>query len=129
MSELKEKVKEQLDQVNDSLEQFTKAGRGLVVKLSQESSKQFDGLVKAGEAQEEEGKGLVEQVRESFEGQFSDVKGSVHQLRLAALGLFTKARQNSGKYFNELVELGAGDTAVASTKSAKPAAKKTEAAA
>ncbi len=120
-----EKVKIQLSQVNESLEQLTKAGKGLVTKVSEQGSKQFQQLVKTGEAQLKDGKTLVEQIKESFEDQFSgDVKASVGQLRLAALGLFTKAKTSSEQYFNELVKLGEAQTKPTLKTKATAASKK-----
>ncbi len=76
------------------------------MKLSSEVEKQFGHLVKTGEAQKEEGRTIIEQVKNSFDGQFEDVKGSVDQVKLASLGLLTKVRESGEKVFKELVELG-----------------------
>lgn len=119
---VKGQVKEQLDQANDSVSQLAKAGRGLVVMVSSEASKQFDALVETGEAQKEDGRSLGEQFKESFEGQFNDIKGSLDQVKLAALGLFTKARETGEKAFKDLVELGEGQQSTANTADAKEAA-------
>ena len=126
MNDFAEKLKAQLEQVNTSLEQLTKAGRGLVTRVSEQSSKQFQQLVKTGEAQEKGGKTLSEQVKESFSGQFNgDIKASVEQFRLAALGLFTKAKSSSEQYFSELVKLG--ETQATPTPTKTKSAKKTNA--
>ena len=101
MSQFAEKVR---NQVSDSLEQLTKAGRGLVARVTEQSNKQFQLLVKTGEAQKKAGKTLADQLKESLEDR--DLKASIDQLRLAALGLFTKTKTSGEKYFNELVKLG-----------------------
>ena len=118
MSELTSKVKVQLDQLNGSLDQVAKASRGLVIKVSQASSKRFEDLVKTGEAQE--GKSLAEQMRETFDGQFVDVKSSINQLRFAMLGLFTKTTANSSQLFNELVSIGSTKNTPAKKAKASP---------
>jgi len=122
---ISEKLRSQLNQVNDSLEQITKAGKGLVTKVSEQGSAQFKKLVETGEAQQKGGKTLAEQLKESFEDQFNgDIKASVDQLRLAALGLLTKAKTSSEQYFNELVKLGETQTKPAQNKSKTTAASK-----
>ena len=51
MSEFSDRVKTQLEQFNASVDQVINAYRGLYVKIKEESNKQFDELVKTGEAQ------------------------------------------------------------------------------
>ncbi len=121
MSEFADKLKGQLSQVNESLEQLTKAGRGLLLKVTQQSSQQFQQLVKTGEAHQAGGESLTTQLKTSLSESFSgDTKESLNQLRLAALGLVTKAKESGEKYFEELVQLGEAK--------AKPAQNKTKAA-
>lgn len=105
MADIKEKVKEQLDQANQSIEQIAKAGRGLVIKLSDGTSKQFNDLIKVGQQQEEEGKTIVSQVRATWEGQLSS-KEYAGKVKLAALGLVTKTKDGAQRFFDELVQLG-----------------------
>ena len=102
MTDIKEKVKEQLDQANQSIEQITKAGRGLVIKLSDGTNKQFNELVKVGQQQEEEGKSLASQVRAAWDGQFTN-KEYLGKLKLATLGLVTKTKDGAQKMFEELL--------------------------
>jgi polyhydroxyalkanoate synthesis regulator phasin len=138
MADIKEKVKEQLDQANQSIEQIAKAGRGLVIKLSDGTNKQFNDLIKVGQQQEEEGKTIVSQVRSTWEGQLSG-KEYVGKVKLAALGLVTKTKDGAQRLFDELVQLGENQksepVAAAAVKkpvvAAKPAAapKKSEVAA
>ena len=78
------------------------------MKVSKEAEKQFGQLVETGETQKEQGKTIAEQLKGAFDGQFDDAKGSVDQVKLATLGLFTKMRESGEKAFKELVELGEG---------------------
>ena len=98
------KVKEQLEQVSGSVAQVLSAGRGLYFKLSETGTKQFDELVKVGEAKKESGQTLVGHVKESF--QDIDPKTSATHLRFAALGLLNKTLENSEKVFSDLVKYG-----------------------
>lgn len=105
-NKLSGKVKEQWEQIEGSANQLSKAGRGLVVKVSKEAEKTFSELVEVGEKQKTQDVSIIEQVKTSFNGQFESVSGSVEHLKLATLGLFTKLRESSEKSFKELVELG-----------------------
>ena len=106
MSELSDRVKKQVDQFNSSIDQIINASRGLYIKIKEESNKQFDELVKTGEAQKTTEESLFGQLRKDITHPFEDVKGSLDQLKNASLGLVFKARESSEHYFNELVELG-----------------------
>ena len=115
MTQVTNKVKEQIEQLNQTVTQFIKAGRGLVVKVAEQSSKQFDELVKTGENKQEEGTTLVKTLRETLPESL-DVKTSANQLKLAALGLVSRAKDGSEKIFNDLVELGSDKEAPATVK-------------
>lgn len=108
MKELTDKVtgrvKAQFEQVSDSVTQVITAGRGLYFKLSETSGKQFEELVKVGEAKQESGETLVNHLRESL--QEIDAKSSANQLKLAALGLLNKTLEGSEKVFTDLVKHG-----------------------
>ncbi len=105
MKPIAEKVKDQLSQLNESIAQVAKAGRGLVAVVSEESKKQFSDLVKEGEAQQNQGVDFLSQVKGSLP-EALDVKASAKTLGFAARGLFSKAKVESEKLFNELVALG-----------------------
>lgn len=104
MTEITDRVKEQLDQFNGGIEQLVNASRGLYVKIREEGNKQFKELVTAGEGQSTEA--LLQELRNGVTSPFEDVKGSLEQLKSASLGLIAKARESGDKYFSELVELG-----------------------
>ena len=106
MSEFSDRIKEQLEQFNSSVDQVINASRGLYIKIKEESNKQFDELVKTGEAQKSADANLLDQLRKDITSPFEDVKGSLNQLRSASLGLLVKTREAGEQYFNELVELG-----------------------
>ncbi len=106
MSEFSDRIKEQLEQFSSSVDQIINASRGLYIKLKEESNKQFDELVKAGEAQQASEESLLVLLRKDIASPFDDVKGSLTQLRSASLGFIFKTREAGEQYFNELVELG-----------------------
>lgn len=106
MSEFSDRVKEQLELFNSSIDQVINASRGLYIKIKEESNKQFDELVKAGEAQKAADDSLLDQLRKDITHPFEDVKGSLEQIKSASLGLAFKAREAGEQYFNELVKLG-----------------------
>lgn len=104
MSEISDRVKEQLEQFNSKLEQVVTASRGLYLKVKEESNKQFKELVEAGQTQDTDA--FLSQLRKDVTTPFEDVKSSIEQLKNASFGLLIKARENSDKVFTELVELG-----------------------
>jgi len=106
MSEFSDRVKGQLEQFNNSIDQIINASRGLYFKIKEESNKQFDELVKTGEAQKTAEESLLTQLKKDITSPFEDVKGSLEQLKSASLGLVVKAREAGEQYFNELVERG-----------------------
>lgn len=110
MTEIQDRVKEQLEQFNSTLDQVVSASRGLYLLIKEESNKQFSELVEAGEAQkaaEAEGAdSIIAQLTKDVSGQFDDVKGSISSLRNASIGLIAKAIESSEQTFNELVEKG-----------------------
>ena len=106
MSEFSDRVKEQLELFNSSIDQVINASRGLYIKIREESNKQFDELVKTGEAQKTADDSLLDQLRKDITHPFEDVKGSLEQIKSASLGLVFKAREAGEQYFNELVKLG-----------------------
>lgn len=105
MHPMTEKMREQLAQLNGSIAQVAKAGRGLFTVVSEESKKQFSDLVKTGEAQQNQGLDILGQVKSAFPDAL-DVKTSAKTLSFAARGLLNKAKSESEKLFNELVTLG-----------------------
>lgn len=109
MSELADRMKDQLQQFNNSIDQLINASRGLYIKLKEAGNKQFDELVKTGEAQKAE-TSFLEQLRKDLSSPFEDVQSSLNQLRTASVGLFVKTRQAGEQYFNELVKLGSQKT-------------------
>lgn len=104
MSEISDRLKEQLEQVNSTLEQLATASKGLYLKVKEESNKQFKELVEAGQTQDTDA--FLSQLRKDVTTPFEDVKSSIEQIKNASLGLLVKARSNSDKVFTELVELG-----------------------
>ncbi len=120
MNPISEKVKDQFIQLNGSIQQVAKAGRGLLTLVHEESKKQFSDLVKTGKAQQNKGINLIDQVKGSLPESF-DVKTSAKTLSIAARGLFKKAKADSEKLFNELVTL-ASEEAAPKRKAARKAA-------
>ena len=104
MSEISDRLKEQLEQFNATLEQVVTASRGLYLKVKEESNKQFKELVEAGQTQDTDS--FLNQLRKDVTTPFEDVKSSLEQLKSASFGLLIKARENGDKVFSELVELG-----------------------
>jgi len=98
------RVKAQFEQVSDSVTQVLSAGRGLYFKLSETSGKQFEELVKVGEAKQQSGESLVNHLKESL--QEIDAKSSASQIKLAALGLLNKTLESGEKVFTDLVKHG-----------------------
>ena len=113
MSEFTTSVKEQYETGVESFEKLITAGKGLAVRVRENSTKQFNELVQAGEKTDETSKGLVKQVRDSIECQLTDAKKAAKKVRLASLGLITQIKDSSEHYYNELVKLGDTDTDVA----------------
>ena len=106
MSEFSDRVKSQVEQFNASVDQVINAYRGLYVKIKEEGNKQFDELVKTGEAQLKAEESFLEQLKKDISAPFDDVKSSLDQLKNASVGLVVKARNSGETYFDELVELG-----------------------
>ena len=106
MTELKDRVKDQLDQFNSTIDQILNASKGLYLKAVEEGNKQFKELVDTGVAQSESGEDIISQIRNDVTGPFEDIKGSIEQIKNASVGLVVKARSSSEEYFSELVELG-----------------------
>jgi len=110
MTEITDRVKDQLEQFNSTLDQVINASRGLYILIKEESNKQFGELVVAGEAQkaaEADGaSSLLTQLSKDVTGQFDDVKGSLTSIRNASLGLLVKAKESSEQTFSELAEKG-----------------------
>ena len=110
MAEISDRVKDQLEQFNNTLDQVVSASRGLYLLLKEEGNKQFNELVVAGEAQkaaEADGADtLLTQLTKDVTEQLDDVKGSISTIRTASLGLIAKAKKTSEQTFSELVEKG-----------------------
>lgn len=127
MNEMTEKVsetvKQQMDQANSTFNEWLNAAKGLIVKMTQSSTEQFESLVKAGE-----GKKISEEIKSAF-GEFNDPKESANQIRYAAIGLFSKTKETSNKYLKEFAEIGEGKTKKkAPSTPSKSTAKKAKAA-
>jgi len=107
MSELtgkwSEKVNGQYKQLNKNLEKVAKAGKGLFALIKDASTKQFNSLVEAGEKTDED---LLDQVKETVKQPFTDIRGSVNKAKFASVGLMVKVKEESNKYFDELVTQG-----------------------
>ena len=103
IAETNEVLKKKLEQVAAGLQLASKAGRGALVSLNEESKRKFKELVQTGESQMDTPP-LVEQVKEVLED--LSLKDSAEQLRLAARGLLIKTKDQSSKIFAELVEKG-----------------------
>lgn len=114
MSELKELINEQVEQIKINLDKLATAGVGLIVKVRDEADKQFSSLVQAGEGKHLFGKSetssLAEELTNDIKAQFDDVQSSAEKFRVASLGLIVKVKESSEKYFDELVELGKKET-------------------
>lgn len=106
MSEFSDRVKDQLEQLNTSVDQVINASRGLYVKIREESNKQFEELVKAGEEQAAAEESFLEQLKQDITTPFDDMKSTVGQIRHAYMGLVVKAYNSGEQMFDELVELG-----------------------
>ncbi|CBL44648.1 Hypothetical protein HDN1F_10650 [gamma proteobacterium HdN1] len=104
MSEIADRLKEQLEQGKSALEKVASASKGLYIKAKEEGNKQFNDLVAAGQTQDAEA--FLEQLKKDVVSPFEDLKNSLEQIRNASFGLLVKARNNGDKAFNELVELG-----------------------
>ena len=106
MSEFSERVKDQVDQIDSSVDQVVTASRGLYVKLKEESNKQFDELVKVGKEQADAEESFMEQLKKDIKAPFDDVKSSLDQVKTASVGLIVKAVNSGEQLFDELVKLG-----------------------
>lgn len=100
---LNEKLNDQYKQFNESVEKIAKAGKGLVTRVLNISSQQFTDLVAEGEKTDVD---LLDQVRDTVKQPLSDIRGSVTKAKFASLGLFVKVKENSNRYFEELVVEG-----------------------
>lgn len=107
MSELtkkwSEKLNDQYNQFNNSLEKVAKAGKGLFALIKDAGVKQFNELVQAGEKTDED---LFVQVKDTVIQPFTDIRGSMNKARYASLGLVAKVKENGNRYFGELVNEG-----------------------
>ncbi len=124
MTEITDRVKEQLDQFNNTIDQLVSASRGLYLRIKEEGNKQFNELVEAGQSQDTEE--LLKEIREDVTEPFEDVKGTLEQLKKASIGLIVKARESGDKYFHELVELGQSADAQSEEASSEETAPKAE---
>lgn len=110
MSDITDKVKEQVEKANGNFSEIITAGRGLLVKLKDESNKQYKELVQLGEKTTEEEDSLFKDFLEMFESPFKDVKGTTSAWKFASLGLLLKMKSDGQAFYNELVELGKTDS-------------------
>lgn len=115
MSELKDRINEQVQQIKTNLDKLATAGVGLIVKVRDEADKQFTSLVEAGEGKQLFGKGetssVAEELTNDIKAQFTDVQTSAEKLRVASLGFIVKLKDSTEKYFDELVEIGKKENA------------------
>jgi hypothetical protein len=100
MEKAGDKIKAQMDQMNESLSQLACASKGLIVKISETGSKQFNEFVKAGE-----GKTFTAEIKNALP-KIADAKTSIQQLKSATIGLISKSKEIGSRYFNELVKQG-----------------------
>lgn len=105
MSDISDKVKEQVEKANGNFSEIITAGRGLLMKIKDESNKQYKELVQLGEKTEEE-ESLIKDFREMIESPFKDMKGTTSAWKFASLGLLLKMKTDSQAFYHELVELG-----------------------
>jgi hypothetical protein len=118
-------VAQQLDKVNISLLTLSKAGKGAFLKLSETGTKRFNECVLLGEAQDKPFI-AIDELKANFSNKeliLDDLKGSVSQIRLAAVGLLFKTIDQTGEVFEDLVEAGEGKVK-AKTKKPRSVAKK-----
>ena len=103
MSQLTDKIKEKVESVSKQLERIDAAGRGLILRVSQEGGRQIEELAKEGETQLESGNGFVAQMKEivKIEGSAKDL---VSKVKWASLGLVEKAKQESQKTMDDLTQ-------------------------
>ncbi len=100
MEKTTDKIKDQMEQMNESLSQLVCASKGLMLKITETSHKQFNELVKAGE-----GKNFAAEIKSALP-KISDTKSSIKQLKSATIGLISKSKEFSNRYFNELIKQG-----------------------
>ncbi len=116
MSQLTEKFKEQVEGFGKQLNKLDAASRGLLVKVTEEGSRQLEALAKEGETQLESGNTLTEQLKNTvnLEG---GVKEAAQTLKMAAIGLVEKAKQETQKIIEDLVkQVEEGDAPKAASK-------------
>ncbi len=113
MEKTTDKIKDQMEQMNESLSQLVCASKGLMLKITETSNKQFNELVKAGE-----GKNFAAEIKSALP-KISDTKSSIKQLKSATIGLISKSKEFSSRYFNELIKQGECQTNQ-TTKSINP---------
>lgn len=98
MEKTTDKIKDQVENLNESLSQLVCASKGLMLKITETSNKQFNELVKAGE-----GKTFTAEIKNALP-KISDAKTSIQQLRSASIGLISKSKEVGSRYFNELIK-------------------------
>ena len=108
-----DKIKDQMENMNESLSQLVCASKGLMLKITETSNKQFNELVKAGE-----GKTFTTEIKSALP-KISDAKTSIKQLKSASIGLISKSKEIGSRYFNELIKEGECQTKQ-TTKSINP---------
>lgn len=120
MSQFTDKLKEQFEGLGKQLNRIDAAGRGLLVKVSEEGSRQLEELAKEGETQLESGNTLISQLKSTVKVD-GGVKEVVDTLKLAAIGLLEKAKQESQKVIDDLAKEAEEESA---PKASKPKAVK-----
>lgn len=100
MEKTTDKIKDEVENMNESLNQLVCAGKGLILKITETSNKQFNELVKAGE-----GKTFSAEIKNALP-KISDAKTSIQQLKSASIGLISKSKEVGSRYFNELIKQG-----------------------
>ena len=103
MSQLTDKVKDRVDGLGKQLGRIDAAGRGLLVKASEEGSRQLEELVKEGEAQLESGNTIAAQIKSSVKLD-ADPKEMIKQVRFAAIGLLSKVKAQAEKLIDDMVK-------------------------
>lgn len=101
MSQFTDKIKGQIESVNKQVDRVSCASRGLVMKISEETGRQLDDLVKEGETQLESGNDFTTQIKGSVKIE-GDTKEIATMWRMAIIGLIKKAKLESKKIIEDL---------------------------
>lgn len=101
MSQFTDRIKGQFESVSKQVDRVSCAGRGLVMRLSEETGRQLEELVKEGETQRESGNDFATQFKGSVKIE-ADSKEVATMWRMALIGLVKKAKLESKKIIEDL---------------------------